>query len=141
VDGFEESGSSAGQYTCLVLTTGNVPDAELALHHATDGGGTWVYVESIRTIASADLAGEPCSYVAAVANRTNEIMSPPIALAVADGSPGGRPNAWMGPSGTRSCRGRPVRRPGDLPAGRAAAGGRRATIRATGVVRIAPRGV
>jgi hypothetical protein len=114
VDGFEESGSSAGPYTCLVLTTGDVPDPHEALDQVTGGSGTWVYVESIRTIAAADLAGEPCSYVDAVANQTNEIMSPTIALAVADGSPGGRPNAWMGPSGTQSCRGRPVRRPGEL---------------------------
>jgi hypothetical protein len=60
VDGFEESGSSAGSYTVLVLTTGDVPDPHAALAEVAGDGASWVSISSLRVVASADLAGGPC---------------------------------------------------------------------------------
>jgi hypothetical protein len=83
VDGFEESGSSAGQFTCLVLTTGAVPDADAALEEVVGSGASWVYVESIRHVDSSDLGGKTTTVIDAVANQSGLEMDPIVAMAVA----------------------------------------------------------
>jgi hypothetical protein len=54
IDGYEESGSSAGAMTVLVLTTGDVSDADRAVEDVTTGMGSWNAITSIRLVVSAD---------------------------------------------------------------------------------------
>jgi hypothetical protein len=83
IDGYEESGSSAGSMTVLAITTGDVPDPDAALTEVCSNG-EWLAVHAIRLIASAADLADLATYIDTVANLTGFEMSPEIALAVAE---------------------------------------------------------